>query len=98
MSTWTTTKTRHGTVSGWRFHQLMRERPCEPCYEAKQAYDKRRRETPEQQQMNRLRARAQHQALQELAQRYPEEYRALYEEGCTELGLPLGSPRRRSKP
>jgi hypothetical protein len=80
MSTdWTTTKRRHGTHSGWSLHITLRERPCDPCYHAKQQYDRRRRSAPEQTRRSRLSAKAQIGAYRELAHRYPDEYRAAYQ-------------------
>lgn len=69
---------RHGTHSGWTRHIKAKERPCDPCYRAKEDYDKRRRAAPEQTRLNRLHARAQGRALRALAHKYPDEYRALY--------------------
>lgn len=76
---WETAKTRHGTPSGWRLHQELKERPCDACYQAKKEYDIRRKGQSEQTLRNRASARAQGKAYRELSQRYPEEYRELYE-------------------
>jgi hypothetical protein len=77
---WETTRVRHGTASGETLHRELGEQPCDPCFRAKQAYDKRRREVPEQTLRNRLSARAQHKAYTELAYMFPQLYRQLYEE------------------
>ena len=76
---WTTTTVRHGTQSGWRLHTALGERPCDPCYQAKSAYDKRRREAPKNVQMSRIRARAQSRAESALRQRNPGLYKTLYD-------------------
>ena len=60
-------------------HQQAGERPCGPCYAAKQAYDKRRRAAPAERQRARLAAQAQQKAYGELARTHATEYRALYE-------------------
>lgn len=69
---------RHGTASGFAAHQRAGERPCDPCYRAKQKYDQRYRSAPDRTRRSRLSARAQQQATSELARRYPDEYRQLY--------------------
>ena len=56
------------------------ERPCDPCYQAKAAYDARRRSAPEQVRKSRDHAKAQHRAYTRLAQMHPTLYRALYAE------------------
>lgn len=71
---------RHGTPSGWAAHQRRGERPCDPCYRAKQEYDRRRKSAPVQVIKSRLSARAQIKAYGELARRYPDEYQRLYQE------------------
>lgn len=72
-------KTRHGTLSGWRKHQTEGdERPCDPCYFAKQEYDARLRTSTPRQIKQRQAARAQQRALQALARLHAEEYQALY--------------------
>lgn len=73
-------RTRHGTQSGWSKHQSLGERPCDPCYQAKQEYDARRRSAPEQTRRNRAAARAQQRAYSRLAHMYPALYAALYAE------------------
>lgn len=70
---------RHGTYTGWSQHQQAGERPCDACFRAKQEYDKRRRSSSNRQIQNRQHARAQGRAARELKDRYPEEYKALYE-------------------
>lgn len=79
MADWKTTKTRHGTHSGWRLHQALGQRPCTPCYNAKAEYDRRRLSAPEYVRKNRLSAKAQSKAYQVLKRLYPEEYRILFE-------------------
>ena len=69
---------RHGTYSGWRRHQELRERPCDACYAAKQAYDRRYRAAPERTRVSRLHAAAQSVALRRLAALYPDLYREFY--------------------
>lgn len=74
-----TGRTRHGTQSGWRLHQELGERPCDPCWFAKSEYDKERLKATDKQIANRQRAQAQQRAMSELTRRHPEEYRKLYE-------------------
>lgn len=71
--------TRHGTISGWTLHKKRGQEPCPPCNAAKSEYDGRRRDAPEAVRRNRLHAAAQQAARGELAQKYYEEYRDLYE-------------------
>lgn len=73
-------RTRHGTNSGWRLHNDRGERPCDPCYRAKEEYDARRRETPQVQQTARANARAQGRATTRLRAMYPEDWARLYAE------------------
>lgn len=81
----TTPIARHGTISGHKKHLLNGERPCDPCYRAKAAYDKRRRQIPHQLHMSRLRARAQSHAESALTRKYHEEYRRLYDAALAAL-------------
>ena len=90
MRTWDTTRTRHGTQSGWRLHQSLGERPCDPCYRAKQEYDARRKASSRQQVKARLAAKAQNRAYMALAHRYPDEYRDLYDQFKREIATEYG--------
>lgn len=80
-------KVRHGTNSGWSKHVRDGERPCDPCYRAKQEYDRRRLETTPAGVKGRLRARAQSKALLALSHEYPDRFQALYEQAKREAGL-----------
>lgn len=80
MADWQTTTRRHGTQSGWALHKELGEQPCDPCYQAKAAYDQRRKTAPGEVAASRLRARAQRRAHQTLAQLNPTLYRALYQQ------------------
>lgn len=71
---------RHGTQSGWSLHKKRGERPCDPCYQAKQSYDKRRKAAPESVQHHRDFARAQSRAEGRLRNLYPDVWRVLYAE------------------
>lgn len=71
---------RHGTHAGWAAHQRSGERPCDPCWQAKSEYDKRRREAPEYVRRGRLAAKAQGRALRRLKNMHPAIYQALYAE------------------
>jgi len=82
---WKTTKTRHGTHSGWALHQELNERPCDPCYQAKATYDRRRKDAPEVTRRSRVSAKAQQRAYGELARLYPDVYRALYQQHKADL-------------
>jgi len=75
---WSTTRTRHGTPSGWSKHKELGEEPCEACYQARQEYDRRRSASPENLQRSRISARAQNKAYGDLAALYPEKYAKLY--------------------
>lgn len=79
MNDWSRTRTRHGTHSGWALHTALGERPCDPCYRAKQAYSAARNGQMPQTLLNRAYARAQGKAEKELKHRHPDEYRDLYE-------------------
>jgi hypothetical protein len=83
--TFADSRVRHGTQSGWRLHQDRGERPCDPCYFAKQAYDQRRKEVPQERIRNRLHARAQTIANQRLKELYPDLYRVFYLEAKARL-------------
>lgn len=78
-------KTRHGTHSGFTKHVKAGERPCDPCYRAKEAYDDAYRGQPQQVIKKRLAARAQGRASMALRQKYPEEYKALYAQFKAEI-------------
>jgi len=78
--TFSGSKTRHGTNSGWSRHQTLGERPCDPCYAAKQEYDQRRRLAPERVLQSRAAAAAQMRAYRRLAHMHPAMYAALYAE------------------
>jgi hypothetical protein len=69
---------RCGTPSGFRKHQDAGEKPCDACTAAKADYDRRWRSAPLRIQKHRLNARAQAEARNELARRYPAQYRKLY--------------------
>ena len=73
-------KVRHGTASGARLHQRLDERPCDPCYTAKQEYDQRYHSAPEMARRSRASAAAQARAYRRLAHMYPTLYAALYAE------------------
>ena len=73
-------RTRHGTNSGWRRHQILGERPCDACFRAKAEYDKLRRDIPEKALRNRQAAEAQRFALSRLSHMYPTTYALLYAE------------------
>ncbi|MGH7791414.1 MAG: hypothetical protein ACREOB_03780 [Thermodesulfobacteriota bacterium] len=77
MKEWGTT--RHGTPSGFRRHQTLGERPCDPCFYAKQTYDKRRKSLPEFIIKDRLNAKAQSLALKELKNNHYNEYKDYYD-------------------
>lgn len=85
---WQTTRRRHGTNSGWALHTQLGERPCDPCFVAKQAYDARRLSSPDKAIKNRMRAKAQQLALSELARRHHDEYRSLYRRLADEVNNP----------
>lgn len=87
-------KTRHGTISGWRKHQQDGTEPCTSCNEAKASYDKRWRDIPENTLRNRLNAKAQGRALTTLRKKYAVEYKALYDEAVTALLAEHGLERR----
>lgn len=78
-------KTRHGTNSGWAKHVKAGERPCVPCYAAKQEYDRRRRAAGPTQVKSRQNARAQFRAYQALVREHPERYRELYAEAKSQV-------------
>lgn len=80
LNAWKNSHTRHGTPSGWSKHQKLNERPCDACYRAKQEYDKQRLAIPENRVRARAAAAAQGRARSRLARKYPDEYRAFYEE------------------
>jgi hypothetical protein len=69
---------RHGTYSGYSKHQSLRERPCDPCYFAKQAYDFRWRSAPDRVRKSRIEAMAQTRALKRLSSAHRDEYVAYY--------------------
>lgn len=69
---------RHGTNAGFSAHQVAGERPCDPCYRAKQAYDRRRLSATPYQAANRRAAKAQSRALQILRHNHEDEYQVLY--------------------
>jgi hypothetical protein len=73
-------RTRHGTPSGWSKHMKDGERPCDPCYRAKAEYDHGRRAIPEQTLRSRQAAKAQQMALRRLKDMHPAIYAALYAE------------------
>lgn len=77
---WENTTVRHGTQSGWRLHQHLGERPCDPCYRAKAAYDAERKSQPAETIKSRISAAAQRRALTELSHRHKAEYDELYVE------------------
>jgi hypothetical protein len=76
---------RCGTLSGFRRHQRLNEKPCDACTHAKQVYDQRWRSAPERTRKNRLHARAQGAAKTLLRQLYPDAYRALYRQELARL-------------
>lgn len=57
----------------------LKERPCDPCYQAKADYDKRRLADPDKARKNRAMSRAQSRAYSELAFRHKAEYQELYQ-------------------
>lgn len=71
---------RCGTPSGYNAHRDREERPCQACYDAKSAYDRRRRAAPEQVRSTRLAARAQQRAQTRMRHAHPEEYARYYAE------------------
>lgn len=73
-------KSRHGTPSGAKRHERLGERVCDACARAKSDYDKQRRDIPENTRRNRLKSRAQTQALKRLRALHDAEYKALYAE------------------
>lgn len=77
-ATWANTSVRHGTQSGWRLHFTLKERPCDPCYNAKATYDRERKTKTYFVMMNRLSARAQSMAYTQMRHNHPEEYKDLY--------------------
>ena len=78
-------RVRHGTTSGHRKHTDMNQEPCESCRTAKAQYDARRLDIPENTQRNRIRAKAQNQALQELRRLHENLYRVLYRKHADRL-------------
>jgi len=85
MRSWATTSVRHGTHSGWTLHTQLKERPCDPCYRAKQAYDHRRKSAGLAQLRARKKARAQAIATRQLRRKYPGVWRQLYAEAVAEV-------------
>ncbi|MGH7791784.1 MAG: hypothetical protein ACREOB_05665 [Thermodesulfobacteriota bacterium] len=83
MTEWGTA--RHGTTSGFRRHQTLEERPCDPCFYAKQAYDGKRRALPRRIIKDRLASLAQSLALKELKNNHYNEYRDYYEKHKVQL-------------
>lgn len=73
---WETTKTRHGTHSGWSRHQLLDEEPCDMCREARSRYDQSRSDASKQ--ARRFAARVQSAAKTELVRRHKAEYDEIY--------------------
>lgn len=71
---------RCGTPSGHKAHERRGEKPCDACFAAKSAYDKRQRAAGQNTIKNRLSAQAQRLAYGQLAAIYPDVYRALYVE------------------
>jgi len=71
---------RHGTATGYRYHQDADEKPCDACVAAKQEYDRNWRSTPERTKKSRAGAAAQARALRRLKDIYPDVYRVLYAE------------------
>tara|TARA_R100001244_G_scaffold6385_9_gene7517 strand:+ start:4481 stop:4771 length:291 start_codon:yes stop_codon:yes gene_type:complete len=69
---------RCGTTTGWARHQKAGERPCDACFAAKSAYDKRYRSADDKTRRNRLHSKAQAKALRALKHAHESEYRALY--------------------
>src|SRR5262245_51554790 len=94
-------KVRHGTYSGWSRHIEANERPCTPCYNAKQQYDYRRREAPLVRLKSRLSATAQFRAYQRIAHQYPRLYAKLYKEErdrmFIEAGIESEIPKKKRK-
>ncbi len=84
---------RCGTTRGYADHRARGERPCEACTKAKAEYDLGRRNTGDTRVKDRLRSKAQSQALKVLAHRYPVEYRIAYETAVEELFAEAGLPR-----
>jgi len=76
---WKTTKTRHGTYSGYHLHMELGEQPCPFCWQASQEYHARQRDVPYKKLRNRARASAQIRAYQDLARQHPEEYAEFFE-------------------
>ncbi|MGH7792056.1 MAG: hypothetical protein ACREOB_07035 [Thermodesulfobacteriota bacterium] len=83
MTEWGTT--RHGTTSGYNRHQDLGERPCDPCFYVKQAYDRKRRALPRRIIKDRLNSKAQSLALSELKDNHYNEYRDLYDKYKAQL-------------
>ena len=77
-TTWENTTVRHGTQSGWWLHRKLKERPCDPCYNAKAEYDRNIKSAPNRVIMSRLAARAQAMSNKQLRHNHPAEYKALY--------------------
>jgi hypothetical protein len=73
-------RVRHGTVSGYAIHEKRKERPCDPCYFARQKYDHDLAAQPPKVVANRARAAIQRKALKALVHRHLEEYNELYRE------------------
>ena len=71
-------KTRHDTPSGYRRHQIEGTDPCVPCFQAKQAYDRRLLSADDRALRNRLNAKAQGLAHAELRRKHHDEYREVY--------------------
>jgi hypothetical protein len=77
--------TRHGTPSGFRRHQVVGEIPCDSCKRAKREYDQRRLSAPEKARKNRLKARAQARAENDMRRLYPDVWAVLYANHVKEL-------------
>ena len=76
---------RHGTHSGWRQHQHLKEQPCPPCWQAKSDYDKRRLQATKKQNKNRELSRAQGRATTRLRHKHPKDWAELYEQAKQEI-------------
>jgi hypothetical protein len=78
-------RSRHGTPSGYRRHQILQQDPCDACRAARTAYDARLRATPAGQRRNRQKARAQGRAEGLLRQAHPQEYEQYYRTALHEI-------------
>lgn len=78
-----------GTYGAWQRHRKKGETPCEPCHQAKLAYQRAYGKIVRRPLTERRKAliRARRRAMTALAARYPEAFRALLEKEKAKEGL-----------